>query len=89
MGEERAVEELRRLAQSTADMAAFKAKEAVMMAPLTIIEALTEEEWLALHDRFCPLMPRCFKEGLFHDIEVRLRIMVRALKWAAAKVREE
>ena len=88
MSEERVVELLRELAQNTADMVMFKAKNGVMMAPLTIIEGLTEEEWLALHDRFCPLMPKCIEEGLLHDREVRLRIIVRALKWAAAKVRE-
>lgn len=89
MSEEKVVEELRGLIERAAKEVAFRVNEAASVASTMVIEGLTREEWLALHDRFCPLMPKCLEQGLFHGPEERLRIIVRALKYAAGKVREE
>ena len=89
MSEELAVKELRGLAERAAEEAASRARAVALLGATVAIDGLTDEEWFALHDRFCPLMPRCVEEGIGHGPEEKLRIIVRALKWAAAKVREE
>ena len=66
-------------------------RELARVAVIHFITAISDadpEAWLALHDAFCPKMPKCY-EGLGHSWEEYAEIIIKALLHAAKALRKD